>query len=247
MVLCRCHTRGGARPASVSQETDPRRVGKTPRPFGGPGTLTLTPTTLVSTMQAVMSTRFFLRGLASRVAWTAKHPTFVLRLFWYRLDAFPWIVALIVAAIGGAIALVLVATHERHLERQELLCLARNIYFEARGEPAAGQYAVAEVTMNRYASGRYGDTVCEVVYYKRWDPIRKRYVGAFSWTEFAELPAVGGKEWLRAVTIAEAVYSGQDEPVLDDRTMFFHATWMKPEWADAKRKVARIGGHVFYK
>jgi spore germination cell wall hydrolase CwlJ-like protein len=198
-------------------------------------------------MHADMYARFFLRRLASRVAWTAKHPVFVLRLFWYRFDAFPWIVAAVVGALGIGIALVLEATHERRAEQQDMLCLARNIYFEARGEPATGQYAVAEVTMNRFASGRYGDTVCEVVYWKRWDPVRKRYVGAFSWTELGELPPPSGEEWLRAVAIAESVYTGSEAPVLDDRTMFYHATWIKPDWAHGKRQVAKIGGHVFYR
>jgi len=38
--------------------------------------------------------------------------------------------------------------------------------------------------MNRVFSRRYPGTVCEVVYEKKWDRLRKRYVGAFSWTEF---------------------------------------------------------------
>jgi N-acetylmuramoyl-L-alanine amidase len=198
-------------------------------------------------MQAAMSMRFFARELASRIAWTAKHPVFVLRLAWYRFDAFPWIVAAVIGALGVAVARVREAPHERPVVRGELLCLAKNIYYEARGEPATGQAAVAEVTMNRYASGRYGDTVCDVVYQKRWDPIRKRYVGAFSWTELDELPPLSGQEWLRAVTIADSVYTGSEAPVLDDRTMFYHATWMKPDWAHGKRQVAKIGGHVFYR
>ena len=40
----------------------------------------------------------------------------------------------------------------------DLMCLARNIYHEARGEPITGQYAVAEVTMNRVASRRFPDS-----------------------------------------------------------------------------------------
>jgi N-acetylmuramoyl-L-alanine amidase len=198
-------------------------------------------------MQAAMSTRFFVRELASRVAWTAQHPTFVLRLAWYRFNPLPWIIVAVLAALGGAISLVLDATQQRRAERQELLCLAKNIYFEARGEPTAGQVAVAEVTMNRVASRRYPDTVCAVVYQKNWDPIRKRYVGAFSWTELDELPPLAGEEWLRAVTIADAVYRGREAPVLDDRAMFYHATYIKPDWAHTKRQVARIGGHVFYR
>jgi len=29
--------------------------------------------------------------------------------------------------------------------------------------------------------------------------------------------------------------------------MFFHATYIKPDWARGKQPLARIGGHVFYK
>ncbi|NIO43392.1 MAG: hypothetical protein GTO41_26515, partial [Burkholderiales bacterium] len=57
---------------------------------------------------------------------------------------------------------------------QELNCLALNVYHEARGEPMAGQYAVAEVTMNRVASRRYPNTVCKVVFQKKWDVLRGR-------------------------------------------------------------------------
>ena len=44
-----------------------------------------------------------------------------------------------------------------------LFCLALNVYFEARSEDVVGQYAVAEVTLNRVASDRFPDTVCDVV------------------------------------------------------------------------------------
>jgi N-acetylmuramoyl-L-alanine amidase len=209
--------------------------------------LTLTRAAALPTMLAVMSAKFFFRDVAKRAAWTAQHPVFVLRLFWYRFNPFPWIIMAIVGAMGVAVALVLDATQELRTERHEILCLAKNIYYEARGEPATGQVAVAEVTMNRLASGRYADTVCGVVYQQNWDTIRKRYVGAFSWTELDELPALTGEEWLRALSIADAVYSGRESPVLDDRVMFYHATYIKPDWAHTKRQMARIGGHVFYR
>ncbi len=45
----------------------------------------------------------------------------------------------------------------------EISCMARNLYFEARGEDIKGLSAVANVTLNRVKSSRYPDTVCEVV------------------------------------------------------------------------------------
>src|ERR1700685_59090 len=65
----------------------------------------------------------------------------------------------------------------------DLECLAENVYFEARGEPLEGQYAVAEVTLNRTRSDHFPHTVCGVVHQTRWDPSRGRFVADFSWTE----------------------------------------------------------------
>ncbi|HEU4617207.1 MAG TPA: cell wall hydrolase [Gammaproteobacteria bacterium] len=130
--------------------------------------------------------------------------------------------------------------------RTELTCLAENVYYEARGEPLAGQYAVAEVTMNRVASPLFPATVCGVVHEQRWDPIRKRYVGAFSWTELDSNRLPRGAAWRQALTVAEAVYDGE-HPETVKGALFYHAKNMKPRWAKGKRPVATIGRHVFYK
>ena len=45
-----------------------------------------------------------------------------------------------------------------------IMCLALNIYYEARSEPLAGKIAVSEVVLNRVADTRYPNTICEVVY-----------------------------------------------------------------------------------
>src|SRR5882672_6919461 len=86
---------------------------------------------------------------------------FRLWMFWWRTDkgplAFALIVGVVVAALGFALLRVYAEKDERQAEAREtdlanITCLARNVYFEARGEPLQGQYAVAEVTMNRKAS-----------------------------------------------------------------------------------------------
>ena len=189
---------------------------------------------------------FFHAGFGSGGAWAVSRWRDNLRVSWYVADKEPWIFAAVLVLIGAAFAFALRAAYEHQDERRSLSCLARNVYFEARGEPPAGQYAVAEVTMNRKASGRYPGTVCGVVYQKNWDPLRKRYVGAFSWTEFDTLPAPAGEQWLQAWEVAEAVYYGHEPPVLDG-AMYFHAAYIKPDWAKRKKPLARIGGHVFYR
>ena len=178
-----------------------------------------------------------------------------LRFFWYRTDKGIWVFVLILGAIITVLgfALQAVVAHRddrrhaaREAHRQSLICLARNVYYEARGEPTAGQYAVAEVTMNRRASRRFPRTVCEVVHQKSWDPIRGRYVGAFSWTEFSSLPEPDGEAWDRATKVSEAVYYRRQAPALQG-ALFFHATYIRPDWAKDKKPVARIGRHIFYR
>lgn len=177
------------------------------------------------------------------------------RLAWYRADREAMAFALMIGAafLAGGFGLHSVFTrHERALElareteRANVECLARNVYHEARGEPAEGQYAVAEVTMNRKASRRYPASVCAVVYEKRWDAIRKRYVGAFSWTEFYALPEPSGEAWAFAQKVAADVYY-QRAPARVDGATYYHATYIKPSWARTQERVARIGRHVFYR
>jgi spore germination cell wall hydrolase CwlJ-like protein len=178
-----------------------------------------------------------------------------LRLSWYRADreamAFALLIGVVLLVLGFALHAVF-ARHERArerallAERQNVACLAQNVYYEARGEPPEGQYAVAEVTMNRAASSRYPDSVCAVVHEKRWDAIRKRYVGAFAWTEFDALPEPGGEAWEFAQKVAADVYYRRAPRQLEGVTLF-HATYVRPSWAKERKRVARIGSHVFYR
>ena len=62
-------------------------------------------------------------------------------------------------------------------------CLAENVYFEARGQGAAGWVAVAQVTLNRVQDKRFPNTICEVVKqgltYENGYPIKNKC--QFSW------------------------------------------------------------------
>jgi N-acetylmuramoyl-L-alanine amidase len=168
-----------------------------------------------------------------------------LRLIWWRLDKGAFAFALFFGAVVGALAFaagaVFTQRDEERSRAQEfharsVECLARNVYHEARGETIAGQYAVAEVTMNRRASPGYPKTVCEVVYQR----------AAFSWTGFRVLPAPSGDEWEQAQRVAEIVYYQKRAPTMQG-VLFYHATYVKPDWAEERTRVARIGRHVFYR
>ncbi|HXV07947.1 MAG TPA: cell wall hydrolase [Burkholderiales bacterium] len=169
-----------------------------------------------------------------------------LRYRWHASRKGVWVAAFVAGVAVGAFG-VLIHSMVAHATRvRDLTCLARNVYYEARGEPAAGRLAVAEVTMNRVRSRRFPNSVCEVVYQKNWDYLRRRYVSAFSWTEFDTTPHPERELWEQAWEAAEAVYDRRHPPVLRGAT-HYHATYIKPSWARGQRPLAKIGRHVFYR
>lgn len=112
-------------------------------------------------------------------------------------------------------------------------CLARAVYFEARGEPLEGQLAVAQVILNRVASGRFADTVCGVI----------AQHGQFSFDR-TRTPA-DTRDWQTAKAIA-AIAANADWDAVAPRAMAFHATRINASWTNL-HKVGTIGNHVFYR
>lgn len=119
--------------------------------------------------------------------------------------------------------------------KAEIFCLAKNIYHEARGEPFEGQIAVAQVTLNRVASGTFNKTVCGVVYAHK----------QFSWTLDERRRVTDVKAWESAVDIAAAVLTGSVR-LPEFKALYFHTKQVNPRWNRKKRVVAVIGNHIFY-
>jgi spore germination cell wall hydrolase CwlJ-like protein len=133
-------------------------------------------------------------------------------------------------------------TNSQHtFSLDELLCLARNIYFEAATESDLGKYAVAQVTLNRMQHQRWPDTVCKVVYQP----------SQFSWTlddkRRFHTPKSDNKTWQRCVHIAyDVLYNGTRLTTLEE-SYFYHAVYVKPQWSQEKQLITRIDMHVFYR
>lgn len=114
-------------------------------------------------------------------------------------------------------------------------CLAHNIYYEAGVEDYKGKIAVAQVTWNRLKNGRWGDTVCKVVYGKH----------QFSWTKQRK-PKPAGQLWQDSQAAARDFLRGVRLAILRD-SKFYHATWISaPSWTDPMTVKATIGQHIFY-
>lgn len=122
-----------------------------------------------------------------------------------------------------------------------LLCLATNIYFEARGESLEGQFAVAEVTLNRVASTNYPDEICEVV----WQPKQ------FSWTHDGKSDKPRDKTaWMVAMYVASTAindWSAMEYSVVGYDVTHYHNNTVRPRWSRAMQPVATIGRHIFYR
>lgn len=135
---------------------------------------------------------------------------------------------------------VLVKTKQQvALSSKELDCLAKNIYHEAGVEDRAGKVAVAQVTLNRLKEGRWGDTVCKVVYAK----------AQFSWTldKKKRNAQPKGELWEQSLAVAREFQKGVRVKGLEDST-HYHADYIRdPKWAKAKQVAKQIGQHIFYR
>jgi spore germination cell wall hydrolase CwlJ-like protein len=132
--------------------------------------------------------------------------------------------------------------------KEEVKCLADNIYFESAFEPYEGRVAVAMVTMNRLVNN-YSDTVCGVV------KQRIRSTCQFSWwcQERERSKAISGYLTLgvdpyydRAIEIAIMVYLNYGN--IEDPSkgaLFYHADYVNPKWRNLTVSNV-IGRHIFY-
>ena len=128
-----------------------------------------------------------------------------------------------------------VAAQDSAAADEALQCLAGAIYFESKGEPLAGQLAVAEVIINRAKSGRFPADVCDVV----------KQRGQFSFVRGGQIPAINkGTSYRTAIAVAKvALADAWNSPA--EKALYFNTADRRP--AGRVIKVASIGNHVFYR
>jgi hypothetical protein len=121
---------------------------------------------------------------------------------------------------------------------EDMQCLAGAVYFEARGEPLAGQLAVAQVIINRADDPRFPASYCGVV----------AQPGQFSFMRGSRMPKIreNSAAWTRARAIAEIAHKGLWQSEADD-AVFFHARYVRPGWSERKQRLAQINTHIFYR
>lgn len=133
---------------------------------------------------------------------------------------------------------------------REIQCLATAMYYEARGEPARGQFIVGRVILNRVESRYYPDDICGVVYQnanlknrcqfsfacdglpnqvnetRTWQQIKRRAQYLVECDDECSLAAVGRSElW---------------------SSTHYHADYVSPNWAKKLQRTGQVGRHIFY-
>ena len=142
---------------------------------------------------------------------------------------------------------VMVKKQENNVKRQ-LACLARNVFYEANGEPMEGQMAVAQVTVNRARSGLFPKDLCAVVAQTSYADDKTK-VCQFSWmcdSKFDKNRVISSNN--PSYIAARRVYlENQRVESLDNKVLYFHRYDVKidPTWPH--HVVDQIGNHVFYK
>jgi spore germination cell wall hydrolase CwlJ-like protein len=133
---------------------------------------------------------------------------------------------------------------------RQIQCLATAMYFEARGEPARGQFIVGRVILNRVTSRYYPDDICDVVYQnahmknacqfsfacdglpnrvretEAWSAIKRRAAYLLECDDKCSLAAIGRSElWT---------------------STHYHADYVSPNWANKLQRTGQVGRHIFY-
>lgn len=126
---------------------------------------------------------------------------------------------------------------------EEWRCLAEALYFEARGESIKGQFAVAEVILNRVDSQLYPDTICGVVH----QGTGRKYQCQFTFTCDGNPEHIAEpRAFKRVGKVARLMLSGAPK-VLTGGATHYHTRAVSPSWARKFARTAAIGVHLFYR
>ncbi|MCK0137732.1 cell wall hydrolase [Aliiroseovarius sp. F47248L] len=135
------------------------------------------------------------------------------------------------------------ATLPKPQQDAEWRCLTEALYFEARGETIKGQFAVAEVIMNRVDHPRYPNSVCGVIN----QGTGRKYACQFTFTCDGHPEVIREQAmFARLGKVARVMIDGIDRPLTHGAT-HYHTTAVAPVWASRLTRTAKIGVHRFYR
>lgn len=122
-------------------------------------------------------------------------------------------------------------------------CLAEALYFEARGESVRGQFAVAEVIMNRVDSPEFPNTVCGVIH----QGTGKKFQCQFTYTCDGNSVHIANQQAYGQVSKVARLMVGGAPRELTDGATFYHTRAVSPRWSRVFARTTSIGVHHFYR
>jgi len=122
-------------------------------------------------------------------------------------------------------------------------CLSEALYFEVRGETVKGQFAVAEVVINRVASARFPDTVCGVIN----QGSGRKYQCQFTYTCDGLPEDISNKTAFNDVSKVARAVLDKRAPNLTKGATHYHTKFVSPRWSRVYKKTTSIGVHFFYR
>ena len=139
------------------------------------------------------------------------------------------------------------------LNYEDIELLAINNYYESRGvgrrnwkKKERDMQNVTSVVLNRLDSGKYGNTIRQVLQGAKKKQ-NKKYVCQFSWVCDDNRPAIDkqSREWKLAYGVAFDIYTGIAQRTVKSKALhYYNPIKSKPMWAKKAKEVAYIyGGH----
>ena len=125
---------------------------------------------------------------------------------------------------------------------KQLVCLAKNIYFEAAQEPFEGKVGVAQVTINRAESKKWPSDICNVVYQK--NIIYGKVICQFSWYCENGPMVKSNAAYTESMEVAKKVLLENFRLPSLKGASYYHTDYVNPNWG--KPKITQIGHHIFY-
>ena len=149
------------------------------------------------------------------------------------------------------------------IDNEQAMCLAMNVYHEAKGETLAGKSAVAHVTLNRVAHKKYPSNTCDVIFEAKtrinWKgnvvPVRDRC--QFSWycdgkADDIQLVYQNGNvikhnmiAWKQSVQVSLLAMKGMTIDPTSGATHYYNHNIAQPNWGAVYPVKAVLSNHTF--
>lgn len=126
----------------------------------------------------------------------------------------------------------------RSYTAEEHVCLAKNIYFEARNESLKGQIAIALVTLNRLQESRWSDEACGVIYDNK----------QFSWYSDGLSDRPRNDDSYEGIALIASAMLDPETAMFDFTygSTHYHADYVEPYWSQYLVRKTKIGTHIYY-